>query len=134
MMNFFDKLFGNNKNYNNNNYNDKKVNYQNCLNLYLNKKNIKLDSLKTIFIVEESFLLTRNNCKIIAITGKVEKGNIKIGDELYYVDENMQLIPVNILGIEKFRQQFEEAYAGDLIGMTVDISKKLPANLYLFKV
>lgn len=109
------------------------MNYHNCLSLYLKNNNITLDNLETIFIVDKSFVINENNCKTIKITGKVEKGHIKIGDTLYYAGENLQLIPVNILGIEKFRQQLSEAYTEDWIGIKVDISEKLPTYLYLFK-
>lgn len=125
---FFDKLFNNNSN--------KSVNYNNFLSLYLKNNNMTLDNFETIFIVDQSFVINENNCKTIKVTGKVVKGHIKIGDTLYYVNENLQLISVNILGIEGFRQQFSEAYAGDNRGLKVDILDKLPTfstYLYLFK-
>lgn len=123
-MNFFNKLFNNNKN----------VNYQYCLSTYLQKNNITLDNLKKIFIISKSFITTENNKKLITIVGIIEKGNIKIGDTLYYIDENIQLRSLNVLGIRTFKQEISEAYKGDWIEITIDISTKLPQYLFLFSI
>jgi len=63
--------------------------------------------------VEDVFTITGRGT---VATGRVERGTIKVGDQAEIVglkDETMNTV---ITGIEMFRKQLDEAYAGDNIG------------------
>lgn len=119
---------------NRNNIENNKLDYQALSINYLKNNNITLENLEKLFIIDECFILNRENTTVFIVTGMINKGNIKIGDSLNYIDENLQLKSLNITGVEKFRQQLSEGHEGENVGLRISINTKLPKNLFLFKI
>ena len=58
------------------------------------------------------------------VTGTVEQGKCKVGDEVHMIGIKRKPSPTTITGIEMFHQILEEAHAGDQLGALV-ISNKM---------
>ncbi|NLN04468.1 MAG: elongation factor Tu [Clostridiaceae bacterium] len=63
--------------------------------------------------VEDVFTITGRGT---VATGRVERGTIKVGDQAEIVGLKDETMSTVITGIEMFRKQLDEAYAGDNIG------------------
>ncbi len=58
------------------------------------------------------------------VTGKVETGSLKVGDDIQIVQASGSTKNAVVTGIEAFRKQMKEANAGDNIGVLLkDIAK-----------
>lgn len=53
------------------------------------------------------------------VTGTIESGKVKLGDEVDLVGYNKKNVRTTITGIETFRKQLESGQAGDNVGMLV---------------
>jgi len=51
------------------------------------------------------------------VTGTIESGKVKIGDEVDLVGYNKKIIKTTITGIETFRKQLDSGQAGDNVGL-----------------
>jgi len=51
------------------------------------------------------------------VTGTIESGKVKIGDDVDLVGYNKKIIKTTITGIETFRKQLESGQSGDNVGM-----------------
>ena len=63
--------------------------------------------------VEDVFTITGRGT---VATGRLERGTIKVGDQAEVVGLKDETMSTVITGIEMFRKQLDEAYAGDNIG------------------
>jgi len=62
------------------------------------------------------------------VTGRVEQGQVKIGDEMTIVGLKNQLPKMSVTGIEMFKKMMESAQAGDNIGCLLRGLKKEDAH------
>lgn len=53
------------------------------------------------------------------VTGTIEQGRAKIGEDLHLIGIKRKAIPTTITGIESFHKQLDVAEAGDNVGMLV---------------
>jgi len=59
------------------------------------------------------------------VTGQVESGTLKVGDEIYLNRARGDRWPVVVAGLEMFRKQVTQAQAGDNVGLLLrDVEKK----------
>ena len=54
------------------------------------------------------------------ITGRVERGKVKVGDVVEVVGLNKEILTTKVTGIEMFRKQLDEAVAGDNVGLLLE--------------
>ncbi len=64
--------------------------------------------------VEEVFVITGSGT---VVTGTVERGTIKVNDEVQIIGLDKEIITTTVTGIEKFREMPDQATVGDSIGM-----------------
>ncbi|MDR3236744.1 MAG: hypothetical protein LBT48_08510 [Prevotellaceae bacterium] len=82
------------------------------------------------FIVEKSFIMIIEGVFSIVgrgtiVIGCIEKGIVRIGDELNIIANNTVLHKTKCIGIEKFRKQLKSAEAGNNVGILLqEVSKK----------
>ncbi|ACN99485.1 elongation factor Tu (EF-Tu) [Sulfurihydrogenibium azorense Az-Fu1] len=67
-----------------------------------------------LMAVEDVFTITGRGT---VVTGRVERGTLKIGDEVEIVGLSEEKKKTVVTGIEMFRKQLDEAIAGDNIGV-----------------
>jgi len=58
------------------------------------------------------------------VTGRVEQGTVKLGDEISIVGVKPTIPKTGVIGIEMFRKQMENAQAGDNIGILLRAVKR----------
>lgn len=109
----------------------KKSEKQNAKNFkdYLLNQKITEDNLEKIYIVESCFDVKNN----IVLVGNITKGTIKVGDTLNYLNKNMEVKTINILKIEVFKAELQEASSGQYVALTIDIKEKIGKLTHLFK-
>lgn len=57
------------------------------------------------------------------VTGRIESGTLKTGDEIYILRQNSSL-KTTVTGIEAFRKLLDQAQSGDTVGVLLrDIAK-----------
>ena len=61
------------------------------------------------------------------VTGRIERGKVKIGDEIEIVGFSNKKIIATVIGIEAFRTKKDEAVAGEHIGLL--LNNVLPTDL-----
>lgn len=64
--------------------------------------------------IEDIFSITGRGT---VVTGKVERGKVKVGDEVEIVGLTDEIKKTVVTGVEMFRKQLDEAIAGDNIGI-----------------
>jgi len=64
--------------------------------------------------IEDIFSITGRGT---VVTGKVERGKVKVGDEVEIVGLTEEIKKTVVTGVEMFRKQLDEAIAGDNIGI-----------------
>ena len=67
-------------------------------------------------IIEDAFHIAGRG---VIVTGKVNKGTIRIGDLLYFKNAMGEKKEVKVNGIEMFRKILEEAHQGDNVGVLI---------------
>ncbi len=71
-------------------------------------------------LVEDVFSIAKRGT---VVTGKIEAGTIKVGDEIMVRGKGVEKRAV-VTGIESFRKLLQEAHQGDTVGILLkDISK-----------
>ena len=71
--------------------------------------------------------LMRNTGKGPLVSGRIERGKVKIGDEIEIVGFSNKKIIATVIGIEAFRTKKDEAVAGENIGLL--LNNVLPTDL-----
>ncbi len=69
-----------------------------------------------LFSIEDVFTITGRGT---VVTGKVDRGKVKIGDKVQIVGLNEEILSSEVIGIEEFREEKEEAVAGDNVGIVL---------------
>lgn len=104
--------------------------------LLKNKSNINVSNNKIISensnLSSDAFLmpiedLMMNTGKGPLVTGRIERGKVKIGDEIEIVGFSNKKIIATVIGIEAFRTKKDEAVAGENIGLL--LNNVLPTDL-----
>lgn len=104
--------------------------------LLKNKSDINVSNNKTISensnLSSDAFLmpiedLMMNTGKGPLVTGRIERGKVKIGDEIEIVGFSNKKIIATVIGIEAFRTKKDEAVAGENIGLL--LNNVLPTDL-----
>ena len=104
--------------------------------LLKNKSDINVSNNKTISensnLSSDAFLmpiedLMMNTGRGPLVTGRIERGKVKIGDEIEIVGFSNKKIIATVIGIEVFRAKKDEAVAGENIGLL--LSNVLPTDL-----
>lgn len=104
--------------------------------LLKNKSDINVSNNKTISensnLSSDPFLmpiedLMMNTGKGPLVTGRIERGKVKIGDEIEIVGFSNKKIIATVIGIEAFRTKKDEAVAGENIGLL--LNNVLPTDL-----
>ena len=74
-----------------------------------------------LMAIEDVFTITGRGT---VVTGRVERGTIKLNDEVQIIGLNHEIITTTVTGIEMFRKQLDYAEAGDNAGILLkDISR-----------
>mmetsp|Transcript_15826 Transcript_15826/g.25121 ORF Transcript_15826/g.25121 Transcript_15826/m.25121 type:complete len:429 (+) Transcript_15826:98-1384(+) len=58
------------------------------------------------------------------VTGRVEKGNVKIGDAVEIIGYKDKPVKANIAGVEMFQKSVKEGQPGDNLGLCIKVDKK----------
>ena len=104
--------------------------------LLKNKSNINVSNNKIISensnLSSDAFLmpiedLMMNTGKGPLVSGRIERGKVKIGDEIEIVGFSNKKIIATVIGIEAFRTKRDEAVAGENIGLL--LNNVLPTDL-----
>ena len=104
--------------------------------LLKNKSDINVSNNKTISensnLSSDAFLmpiedLMMNTGRGPLVTGRIERGKVKIGDEIEIVGFSNKKIIATVIGIEAFRTKKDEAVAGENIGLL--LNNVLPTDL-----
>ena len=104
--------------------------------LLKNKSDINVSNNKTISensnLSSDAFLmpiedLMMNTGKGPLVSGRIERGKVKIGDEIEIVGFSNKKIIATVIGIEAFRTKKDEAVAGENIGLL--LNNVLPTDL-----
>ena len=104
--------------------------------LLKNKSDINVSNNKIISensnLSSDAFLmpiedLMMNTGRGPLVTGRIERGKVKIGDEIEIVGFSNKKIIATVIGIEVFRAKKDEAVAGENIGLL--LSNVLPTDL-----
>lgn len=104
--------------------------------LLKNKSNINVSNNKIISensnLSSDAFLmpiedLMMNTGKGPLVSGRIERGKVKIGDEIEIVGFSNKKIIATVIGIEAFRTKEDEAVAGENIGLL--LNNVLPTDL-----
>ena len=104
--------------------------------LLKNKSDINVSNNKIISensnLSSDAFLmpiedLMMNTGKGPLVSGRIERGKVKIGDEIEIVGFSNKKIIATVIGIEVFRAKKDEAVAGENIGLL--LSNVLPTDL-----
>ena len=67
--------------------------------------------------IEDVFTITGRGT---VVTGRVERGTVKIGDEIQIVGIRDEIITTKVAGIEMFREQLDYAEVGDNAGIVLE--------------
>ena len=74
-----------------------------------------------LFSIEDVFTITGRGT---VVSGKVERGKVKVGDTVQIVGLNNEILTTEVTGVEMFRQTSEEATVGDNAGILLkDITR-----------
>ena len=104
--------------------------------LLKNKSDINVSNNKIISensnLSSDAFLmpiedLMMNTGRGPLVTGRIERGKVKIGDEIEIVGFSNKKIIATVIGIEAFRTKKDEAVAGENIGLL--LNNVLPTDL-----
>ena len=104
--------------------------------LLKNKSDINVSNNKIISensnLSSDAFLmpiedLMMNTGRGPLVTGRIERGKVKIGDEIEIVGFSNKKIIATVIGIEAFRTKKDEAVAGEHIGLL--LNNVLPTDL-----
>ena len=108
----------------------------NLFKLLKNKSDINVSNNKIISensnLSSDAFLmpiedLMMNTGRGPLVTGRIERGKVKIGDEIEIVGFSNKKIIATVIGIEAFRTKKDEAVAGENIGLL--LNNVLPTDL-----
>ena len=66
--------------------------------------------------IEDVFKITS---KGVVLTGKIEKGSVRLGDKVEVLLDDNRKIQTTVLGIEMLTKLKEVAYAGDNVGILI---------------
>ena len=66
--------------------------------------------------IEDVFKITS---KGVVLTGKIEKGTVRLGDKVEVLLDDNRKIQTTVLGIETLTKLKEVAYAGDNVGILI---------------
>jgi translation elongation factor EF-Tu-like GTPase len=72
--------------------------------------------------LEDCFALTDSG---FVLTGVVESGEIRVGDEVIIVKADGNEMKATVLSIDKFREVIDVAVEGDSLGVLVDIPERI---------
>lgn len=92
-------------------------------NISENEQNNNLTNEESTFLfrIEDVFTITGRGT---VVTGKVDRGKIKVGDAVQVVGLNDQVLTTEVIGIEMFREEKTEAKDGDNVGIVLkDVSR-----------
>lgn len=87
-------------------------------------ENSNLSSDAFLMPIEDVMMITGRDT---VVTGRVERGKVKIGDEIEIVGFSNKKIITTVIGIEVFRTKKDEAVAGENIGLF--LNNVLPTDL-----
>ena len=73
-----------------------------------------LDSEPFLMPIEDVFSIQGRG---VVVTGTIQRGRIHVGDKPSLVGRSNEVREVNVTGIEQFRKLFDEAAAGDPVGL-----------------
>lgn len=60
----------------------------------------------------------------VIVTGKIERGTIKVGDEVQILGLNKKIKTTKVIGIEQFREVLDSAKIGDNVGIILEEIKQ----------
>ena len=102
---------------------EKKDNIQNNMNGSTNGMNSSNNNITTssysgkfYMPIEDVFKITS---KGVVLTGKIEKGSVRLGDKVEVLLDDNRKIQTTVLGIETLTKLKEVAYAGDNVGILI---------------
>ena len=102
---------------------EKKDNIQNNMNGSTNGMNSSNNNITTssysgkfYMPIEDVFKITS---KGVVLTGKIEKGTLRLGDKVEVILDDNRKIQTTVLGIETLTKLKEVAYAGDNVGILI---------------
>lgn len=102
---------------------EKKDNIQNNMNGSTNGMNSSNNNITTssysgkfYMPIEDVFNITS---KGVVLTGKIEKGTLRLGDKVEVLLDDNRKIQTTVLGIETLTKLKEVAYAGDNVGILI---------------
>ena len=102
---------------------EKKDNIQNNMNGSTNGMNSSNNNITTssysgkfYMPIEDVFKITS---KGLVLTGKIEKGTLRLGDKVEVLLDDNRKIQTTVLGIETLTKLKEVAYAGDNVGILI---------------
>lgn len=102
---------------------EKKDNIQNNMNGSTNGMNSSNNNITTssysgkfYMPIEDVFKITS---KGVVLTGKIEKGTVRLGDKVEVLLDDNRKIQTTVLGIETLTKLKEVAYAGDNVGILI---------------
>ena len=104
--------------------NNKTISDINLSNNKIISENSNLSSDAFLMPIED---LMMNTGKGPLVSGRIERGKVKIGDEIEIVGFSNKKIIATVIGIEVFRAKKDEAVAGENIGLL--LSNVLPTDL-----
>ena len=102
---------------------EKKDNIQNNMNGSTNGMNSSNNNITTssysgkfYMPIEDVFKITS---KGVVLTGKIEKGTVRLGDKVEVLLDDNRKIQTTVLGIETLTKLKEVTYAGDNVGILI---------------
>lgn len=106
----------NSDNNNNTNSNSNSNNYQKVTIGQVNSNtNLSYDANGAFFMyVEDVFSIAS---KGTIVTGKISRGTIKVGDEIQVLGTDGEILTTQVVGIEKYRKEYDSAQIGDNVGL-----------------
>ena len=104
--------------------NNKTISDINLSNNKIISENSNLSSDAFLMPIED---LMMNTGRGPLVTGRIERGKVKIGDEIEIVGFSNKKIIATVIGIEAFRTKKDEAVAGENIGLL--LNNVLPTDL-----
>lgn len=94
-----------------------------CLDDYINPASLQEVNKPFLMPVEDVFRISGQTI----ITGRIQKGQVREGDRLEMVGLRDEVTEVTVSGIEMYQQKFEQAIAGDNLGLRLrGFVKKAP--------
>jgi len=84
-----------------------------CLDEYINPASLQEVNKPFLMHVEDVFSISGQTI----ITGRIQKGLVRVGDRLEMVGLRDEIREVTVGGIENYQKKFEQAIAGDNLGL-----------------